>query len=246
MRSPGDQPPRFFLVQVLGQLASHGCDRTRHVHPTEHDRKVAHVRFVFLLEVKMQERFGDSTGSELGPRPMYFALHHLQQSLKKFSLIHGSQCDREFRAGKARRTPPHSSYEQSPHRAQGLSPAPTPDRRAPMSLGAEIKKAMFAAMKAKNDVEKEIFRVALGEIDTAASRSDSDQLSDSEVQSILKKLIKSNREAHDATSNEATRAKLLLENAALDRFLPKALSVAEIVQLLTPVAEQIKAAQNQG
>jgi uncharacterized protein len=115
-----------------------------------------------------------------------------------------------------------------------------------MSLGAEIKKAMFAAMKAKNDVEKEIFRVALGEIDTAASRSDSDQLSDSEVQSILKKLIKSNREAHDATSNEATRAKLLLENAALDRFLPKALSVAEIVQLLTPVAEQIKAAQNQG
>jgi uncharacterized protein YqeY len=115
-----------------------------------------------------------------------------------------------------------------------------------MSLGAEIKKAMFAAMKAKNHVEKEIFRVALGEIDTAASRSASDQLSDSEVQSILKKLIKSNREAYDAVSDEATRAQLLLESAALDRFLPKALDVAEIVQLLAPVAEQIKAAQNQG
>jgi len=115
-----------------------------------------------------------------------------------------------------------------------------------MSLGAEIKKAMFAAMKAKNDVEKEIFRVALGEIDTAVSRSESDQLSDTEVQTILKKLIKSNREAHDATPDEATRAKLLLENTALDRFLPKALSVAEIVQLLAPVADQIKAAQSQG
>ncbi|HXS17229.1 MAG TPA: GatB/YqeY domain-containing protein [Polyangiaceae bacterium] len=115
-----------------------------------------------------------------------------------------------------------------------------------MSLGAEIKKAMFAAMKAKNDVEKEIFRVALGEIDTAASRSESDQLSDAEIQAIIKKLIKSNREAHDATSNQATRDKLLLESAALERFLPKALSLEQIVALLSPVAAQIKAAPSQG
>jgi uncharacterized protein YqeY len=116
----------------------------------------------------------------------------------------------------------------------------------PMSLAAEIKKAMFAAMKAKNDVEKEIFRVALGEIDTALSRSDSEQLSDAEVQSILKKLIKSNREAHDATSDEATRAKLLQENAAIERFLPKALSVPQIVQLLESVKAQIQAAPSAG
>jgi uncharacterized protein YqeY len=55
-----------------------------------------------------------------------------------------------------------------------------------MSLAAEIKKAMFAAMKAKSNVEKEIFRVALGEIDTAASRAEDENLSDAEIQAILK------------------------------------------------------------
>lgn len=115
-----------------------------------------------------------------------------------------------------------------------------------MSLPAEIKKAMFAAMKAKNTVEKEILRVSLGEIDTAISRSPDETISDAEVQAILKKLIKSNREAHDATPDEATRAKLIEENHILERFLPQTLSVEQIVSALSEVAEQIKAAPNQG
>ena len=41
-----------------------------------------------------------------------------------------------------------------------------------MSLAAEIKKSMFAAMKAKNTIEKEILRVALGEIQIAESRGE--------------------------------------------------------------------------
>ena len=110
-----------------------------------------------------------------------------------------------------------------------------------MSLAAEIKKAMFAAMKAKNNVEKEIFRVALGEIDTAISRADDEQISDAEIQGILRKLIKSNREAHDATSDEVTKAQLEKENEALARFLPKTLTVEEILANLSEVAGAIKA-----
>jgi uncharacterized protein len=44
----------------------------------------------------------------------------------------------------------------------------------------------------------------------------------------------------------ATKQKLVEENVALERFLPRTLSVAEIVSALASVAEQIKAAPNQG
>lgn len=110
-----------------------------------------------------------------------------------------------------------------------------------MSLAAEIKKAMFAAMKAKQNVEKEILRVALGEITKTG-----DEPNDNEVQGILKKLIKSNREAQAASEDAEVKAKLDQEIAALETFLPKTLSVAQIQEALALVADQIKAAPNQG
>lgn len=110
-----------------------------------------------------------------------------------------------------------------------------------MSLAAEIKKAMFAAMKAKQNVEKEILRVALGEITKTG-----DEPNDREVQSILKKLIKSNREAQAASENAEVKAKLDQEIAALETFLPKSLTALQIQEALAPVADQIKAAPAQG
>ncbi len=110
-----------------------------------------------------------------------------------------------------------------------------------MPLAAEIKKAMFAAMKAKQNVEKEVLRVALGEITKTG-----DEPNDAEVQGILKKLIKSNREAQAATEDAEVKAKLDLEIETLSHFLPKTLSVGEIQAALAGVADQIKAAPNQG
>ncbi len=110
-----------------------------------------------------------------------------------------------------------------------------------MPLAAEIKKAMFAAMKAKQNVEKEVFRVALGEITKTGDEPD-----DAEVQAILKKLIKSNREAQAASEDSEVKAKLDVEIEALSQFLPKSLSVDEIKTALLAVADQIKAAPNQG
>jgi uncharacterized protein YqeY len=110
-----------------------------------------------------------------------------------------------------------------------------------MSLAADIKKAMFAAMKAKNTVEKEVLRVALGEITKTG-----DEPNDSEVQAILRKLIKSNREAQSASEDAEQKAKLDQEIAALETFLPQALSVDQIKEALASVADQIKAAPNQG
>lgn len=115
-----------------------------------------------------------------------------------------------------------------------------------MSLQADIKKGMFAAMKAKNAIEKEILRVALGEIQTAASRADDRDLSDAAVQAILKKLIKSNREALAATAEEETKETLSQEIDVLQRYLPQVLSVAEIGELLAAAAEAIKGAAAEG
>lgn len=115
-----------------------------------------------------------------------------------------------------------------------------------MSLKDDIKKGMFAAMKAKNITDKEILRVALGEIDTQASRAPDEHLKDEEIQAILKKLIKSNRETLAATADPETKTKLLAEVAALQKFLPQTLTLSQVVELLDPVKEPIRAAANQG
>jgi uncharacterized protein YqeY len=110
-----------------------------------------------------------------------------------------------------------------------------------MSLAAEIKQAMFAAMKAKNTVEKEILRVALGEITKTGDEPD-----EAAIQAILRKLIKSNREAQTASEDAEQKSTLETEISVLERFLPRALSVEQIKEAIASVADQIKAAPNQG
>jgi|SRR5690606_15401559 len=110
-----------------------------------------------------------------------------------------------------------------------------------MPLAQEIKAAMFAAMKAKNITEKEILRVALGEITKTGDEPD-----DTAVQNILRKIIKSNREAQTASSDAEVKAKLDTEITTLEKFLPQSLSAEQIRELLGPVADQIKAAPAQG
>ena len=112
-------------------------------------------------------------------------------------------------------------------------------------LKDDLKAAMLAAMKAGRTTEKGILRVALGEVQTAESRSGSDA-ADAEVEKILRKLIKSIGESRDAATDDAQRADLGEEIAVLERFLPKTLSPDEIVAALAPVADAVRAAGNDG
>jgi uncharacterized protein YqeY len=114
-----------------------------------------------------------------------------------------------------------------------------------LSLVGQIKQRMFSAMKAGNTVEKEILRVAMGEITTDAARPGK-KGDDEEAQAILKKLVKSNEESLAASQDEAQKAQLRAELEVLQAFLPKALGVAEIVAALGPVAEAVKAAAGDG
>ncbi|MCH2110330.1 MAG: GatB/YqeY domain-containing protein [Polyangiaceae bacterium] len=115
-----------------------------------------------------------------------------------------------------------------------------------MSLSAQIKKDMFAAMKAKKSLEKEVLRTLMGEITMSAARESVDDIGDEAVQAIIRKLIKSNREAL-AAGPDADRAKeLQAEIDCVTIYLPRSLSSAEIVALLAEVEAAIQAAPNQG
>lgn len=112
-------------------------------------------------------------------------------------------------------------------------------------LAKQIKEQMFAAMKARNTVEKEILKVVLGEIDTDVARS-GQPCSDDKVIAIVRKLVKSNRETLKLTSDESARTTLEQETAVLDKLLPQTLDVDAIVAALADVKDDIVAAGNDG
>jgi uncharacterized protein len=109
----------------------------------------------------------------------------------------------------------------------------------------EIKARMWKAMKEGRTVEKEILRVAVGEITTNAARPGAID-SDEESQAVLRKLIKSDQETLSIVENPAQRADLELEIRTLADLLPKSLSVEEIVAALALVKDAIVAAGNVG
>lgn len=114
-----------------------------------------------------------------------------------------------------------------------------------MALLDQIKAQMFAAMKSGNVTEREILKVAMGEITTDAARPGK-KGDDEETLIILKKLVKSNEESIEASQDEAQKAQLRAEIEVLSAYLPKSLGVGDIVVALAPVAEAVKAAGNDG
>ncbi|MDX2052330.1 MAG: GatB/YqeY domain-containing protein [Polyangiaceae bacterium] len=109
----------------------------------------------------------------------------------------------------------------------------------------EIKKQMFAAMKANQTTEKEILRVAVGELQTVQSRSET-PLSDEDALSVLRKLVKSNEESLASTTSDSERAVLLREIEVLRTFLPTSLTLDQIKAALEPVLAAIRAASGDG
>lgn len=109
----------------------------------------------------------------------------------------------------------------------------------------EIKGRMFRAMKAGNDLEKEILRVAIGEITTDAAR-EGKKGTDEEAVAILRKLVKSNEESLASTEDPARRAALAREIEILSEFLPRALDENQVIEALAPVKDAIVAAKNDG
>lgn len=109
----------------------------------------------------------------------------------------------------------------------------------------EIKRQMIAAMKAHDTVTKEILRVALGELSMAVERAGG-TLGDEPVQVILRKLVKSNQDTLALATDPEQQEVLRKEIVVLEALLPKSLGAAEIVALLAPVRDAVRAAANDG
>jgi uncharacterized protein len=109
----------------------------------------------------------------------------------------------------------------------------------------DIKTRLRTAMKDGKTVEKEILRVALGEIQTEEARggkSTGDEL----AAQVIRKILKSNRETLEATVDLEQRSALSEEIVILESLLPKNLSVDEIAHALSEVAEAIRSAKSDG
>ena len=114
-----------------------------------------------------------------------------------------------------------------------------------MSLLDEIKKQVITAMKAKDTVAKEVLRVAQGDIEMHHTRT-GEHMTDDQAQKVVRKLIKSNEETIEHTSDDAAVEKLKTEIGILEALLPRTLGVDEIVAALAPVQADIQAAGNDG
>jgi uncharacterized protein YqeY len=114
-----------------------------------------------------------------------------------------------------------------------------------MGILDELKARMNDAMRGRDDVAKNIYRLAYSETQLASARSGK-TVTEDEAVAILKKLVKSNEETLAVATEPAQKEALSRENTLLAALLPKALDVPEIVAALAPVADAIKAAGNDG
>jgi uncharacterized protein len=105
----------------------------------------------------------------------------------------------------------------------------------------DLKKRMFAAIKAGNTVEKELVRTAVGEITRTG-----DEATDERVVGVLKKMMKSTEETLGLVTDEAKRDVLKQELTILESLVPRGLSAEDLVAALAPVAEAITQAGNDG
>ncbi len=104
----------------------------------------------------------------------------------------------------------------------------------------QLKANMMAAMKAKDTVAKEAMRTAIGEITKTG-----EEATDERVTTVLRKMVKSNHEALEYAKGEDAE-NLKRENELLGEFLPKALDVDEVLEILEAQKEAITAAGNAG
>jgi uncharacterized protein YqeY len=115
-----------------------------------------------------------------------------------------------------------------------------------MDLQAKLKEAM----KAKDDLARDLLRVILGEVSTRRARTGKEP-GDEEVHGIIRKVIAGNDETRreleqrGQTAHEAY-GRLARENAYLETLLPRRLDPAAIRTELVGIAADLKGARNDG
>ena len=112
-------------------------------------------------------------------------------------------------------------------------------------LTEQIRERVKQAMRSGDAIEKNVLRVALGEVQSEESRSGK-TLNDEAVGALLRKLVKSNQDTLAAGPNAERRHILEREVEILKELLPRTLSVEEVQEALAPVSEAVLAAKSDG
>jgi hypothetical protein len=114
-------------------------------------------------------------------------------------------------------------------------------RKKTMTLKDRIKASILTAVKAKDDVAKNILKVVLGEIDTQEGRGK--DLTDEQIYTIVRKTLQG---IEEMLTYKPGNAVLLGEKAILTALVPTQLSREDIIAELTPKLEELKGAKADG
>jgi uncharacterized protein len=110
----------------------------------------------------------------------------------------------------------------------------------------EIKTRMTRALRERDEVVRNILGLAVGEIQTAEARANR-ALGDEEANAVVRKLLKSNEETLALTAADDARGPALRrEIEVLASLLPKSMTVEQIAEALSTVADAIRAAKSDG
>jgi len=114
----------------------------------------------------------------------------------------------------------------------------------------DLRAKLQEAMKAKDDLARDVLRVIMGEVSTRRARTGKDP-GDEEVHAIIRTMVTNNNETRKEleqrgqTTHEAYE-RLGRENSYLETLLPRTLDQAAIRKELEPIAAQLKGAKNDG
>lgn len=112
-------------------------------------------------------------------------------------------------------------------------------------LTDDIKSQVMQAMRNKDTHRRDLLKVVLGELQTAAART-GDALDDEQAQKIIRKIVKSTQEMIELSNRPEAVEQARAELVILESLLPRTLSVDEIVASLQPVAGGVRSAGNDG
>src|SRR5260370_37494065 len=114
----------------------------------------------------------------------------------------------------------------------------------------DLQAKVHEAMKARDDLARDLLRLVLGEGSTRKARTGKGPRDD-EIHAIIRSIMTNNHETRNAleqrgqTGHEAFE-RLARENAYLETLLPKTLDQAAIGTELAPIVAELKAAKSDG
>jgi len=112
-------------------------------------------------------------------------------------------------------------------------------------LTDDIKSQVMQAMRDRDTHRRDLLKVVLGELQTAAART-GDALDDEQAQKIIRKIVKSTQEMIELSNRPEAVEQAKAELVMLESLLPKTMSVDQIVAALQPVADGVRSAGNDG